>query len=231
MGEKHLGGKTKMTKRIHILVEGQTEETFVKEMLSPHLWQYGIYPTVTMVCTRKERNVRRDRGGFSSYYQIKRDITRLCKDTDVVAITTLFDFYGFPSNSPGMDTLPVSDCYTQVNHIEAHFKTDIGDHRFIPFIMLHEFETILFCDPEKLKYSFPNQKSKIQKIVNISGQFDSPELINNSRETAPSKRILQIFDDYDKVLHGCTTALEIGMDTIRNQCSHFNDWLSRLENL
>ena len=220
-----------MIKRIHILVEGQTEETFVKEILIPHLLAYDIYATVTMVCTRKVRNIRKDRGGLNSYFQIRRDIERLCKDTNVVAITTLFDFYAFSNNSPGMNTLPEGDCYKQVQHLETNMKDDIGDERFIPFIMLHEFETIIFCDPVKLQYSFPNQQRKIQKIIEVSEQFGSPELINNSRETAPSKRILGVFDDYDKVLHGCTTALEIGIDTIRKKCSHFNNWLCKLESL
>ncbi|MGA4722221.1 DUF4276 family protein [Fictibacillus nanhaiensis] len=220
-----------MTKRIHILVEGQTEETFVKEMLAPHLWQYNIYTTVTMVCTRVVRNVRKERGGIGSYSQIKRDIIRLCKDTNVVAITTLFDFYGLPSNSPGLDSLPAGDCYQHVKHIESQLFSDINEARFIPFVMLHEFETIIFCDPTKLKYSFPNQPGKVQRIIDIADQYDSPEKINNSPQTAPSKRILSVFSDYEKIYHGCTTALDIGLDTIRSKCSHFNDWLSRLESL
>lgn len=220
-----------MTKRIHILVEGQTEETFVKEMLMPHLWNFDIYPNVTMVCTKVVRGVRKKRGGTGDYSQIKKDLIRLCKDTDASMITTLFDFYGFPTNAPGMDSLPSGDCYTKVNHLETSFKSDIGDSRFLPFIMLHEFEAIIFCDPEKLQYSFPNQHSKIKKITEISTQYYSPEEINNSPNTAPSKRLIEVFPEYDKILHGCTTALDIGLENIRSKCRHFNNWLSQIEKL
>ncbi|GCL74854.1 hypothetical protein PN4B1_48360 [Paenibacillus naphthalenovorans] len=220
-----------MSKRIHILVEGQTEETFVKEVLTHHLWEYEIFPNVTMVCTRVVRNVRANRGGISDYSKIKRDLSRLCQDTNVVGITTLFDFYALPSDVPGMNSLPQGNCYEQVEHVEQSLQRDIADPRFIPFIMLHEFEAIIYCDPQKLEYAFPNNQSKLQRIINIAQEFDSPEEINSSPQTAPSKRIISVFPEYDKVLHGCTTALEIGIAQIRSKCPHFDIWIRKLESL
>ena len=97
--------------------------------------------------------------------------------------------------------------------------------------MLHEFEAFLFCAPEKLDYVFPNESTKINQIHQISSQFSSPEEINNSPLTAPSKRLKSIFQDYDKPLHGCITIMNIGLAQIRAQCSHFDAWLRLLETL
>jgi len=41
-------------KRVAVLVEGQTEETFVKEILADHLSQYHIFPFTTRVCTKRQ---------------------------------------------------------------------------------------------------------------------------------------------------------------------------------
>jgi len=57
----------------------------------------------------------------------------------------------------------------------------------------------------------------------------APEDINETPEGAPSKRILRIFPGYRKLLHGPTIAERIGLKTIREQCPHFDDWLTRLE--
>ncbi|MEO1765387.1 MAG: DUF4276 family protein, partial [Cyanobacteria bacterium J06629_18] len=59
----------------------------------------------------------------------------------------------------------------------------------------------------------------------------SPEHINDSPVTAPSKRILACCSGYEKPLHGSLIAIDIGLDTIRKQCRHFNQWLTRLENI
>ncbi|MDF5724254.1 MAG: hypothetical protein PUP91_28075 [Rhizonema sp. PD37] len=32
-------------------------------------------------------------------------------------------------------------------------------------------------------------------------------------------------------MHGSVLAIDIGLDSIRQQCQHFNQWLLRLENI
>ena len=62
-------------------------------------------------------------------------------------------------------------------------------------------------------------------------EFTTPEDINNSRETAPSKRIMHIFPEgtYSKTEHGPLIAESIGIDAIRAKCPAFNEWVSKLE--
>ena len=90
-------------KRILILVEGQTEETFVRDLLMPHLAQFGIYPTPVLVETKRDETGLKYKGGVSNYRKIKRDVMRLLHDTNAVAVTTMLDFYGLPHDFPGRD--------------------------------------------------------------------------------------------------------------------------------
>ena len=60
---------------------------------------------------------------------------------------------------------------------------------------------------------------------------ENPELIDGSINTAPSKRIIKYLPDYDKVNAGLITAMAIGLSAMRRRCRHFDEWISRLENL
>ena len=96
--------------------------------------------------------------------------------------------------------------------------------------MLHEFEALLFVDPNKFK-EWVDDESIIDSLHQIKASYSSPEEINNSPQTAPSKRILGLIPDYNKVIQGTIIAMEIGLDEMRRQCLHFNKWLDCLENL
>ncbi|MEA5419667.1 DUF4276 family protein [Spirulina sp. CCNP1310] len=65
----------------------------------------------------------------------------------------------------------------------------------------------------------------------IASQYQTPELINDGLQTAPSKRIIAQFPDYGKAksTFGPQLAEKIGLQVIRSTCPHFNQWLSKLE--
>jgi hypothetical protein len=100
--------------------------------------------------------------------------------------------------------------------------------RIIPFIQMYEFEALLFSDTKAFAEGIdnPELESALQQIADA---FDTPEHINDSPQTAPSKRIVKLMYDYEKPLMGGLAALEIGLDTIRRECRLFDDWLLRLE--
>ena len=54
----------------------------------------------------------------------------------------------------------------------------------------------------------------------------SPEEINDDPQTAPSKRILNIFPKYKKVTDGTQIALKVGLEQIRKECPHFDEWMT-----
>lgn len=214
-------------KNIMILVEGQTEEIFVNTILQPYFAQQSIFLNATMVCTRKKSNVRSHRGGISDYDQVKRDLLRLNQSTHFDVITTFFDFYGLPANFPGMNQIPSGNCYQKVEHLEDAFSADINNTKFFPFIMLHEFESMIFCDPLSLSNFF--SELKLERLKRITEAYSSPEEINNSAQTSPSKRILNEIKDYQKTLHGPISIKNIGLEKIRNLCPHFSSWMDKLE--
>lgn len=93
---------------------------------------------------------------------------------------------------------------------------------------MHEFEGLLFSDCVGFSHGIgrPELESKFRKVRD---QFATPEEINDSSSGAPSKRIKALIPEYEKPLLGPLAALEIGLDRIRAECPHFDDWLGRLE--
>ena len=49
--------------------------------------------------------------------------------------------------------------------------------------------------------------------------------------TAPSKRIEALVPGYQKPVMGTLAAQEIGLQTMREACPHFGQWIARLERL
>ena len=96
--------------------------------------------------------------------------------------------------------------------------------------MTHEFEALLFSKPDELgaALSGPNTVGQLEAV---RASFSTPEEINENPESTPSKRILTISPGYHKAVHGPIVARRIGLQLIREQCSHFNEWLGWLESL
>lgn len=220
-----------MTK-VHILVEGQTEETFVRELLAPYLLQKDIAVQATLAATKRVKRGPIFKGGVVSYGRVRNDLLRLLRDTSVIRVTTLIDFYGLPKDFPGLDSMPDASCYDKVAHLENAFEKDIDREKFLPHFSLHEFEGLIFTSPKAIADVFPGSgPRKVEKLKAIRSSFNSPEEINDGPTTAPSKRIKEIFSDYQKAFHGPLVAQEIGIDSIREKCGHFDHWLSKLESL
>lgn len=96
--------------------------------------------------------------------------------------------------------------------------------------MMHEFEGLLFSDPEGLACGI-DRLDLMHTFKAIRSKFDSPEHINDSVTTAPSKRILSLHPAYAKVTDGTLAALEVGLHTMRQACPLFDGWLVSIEQL
>ena len=214
-------------KKILVLVEGQTEERFVKDLLSISFESRNISLIPKIVDTKIVKGGPNFKGGLRSYGAAKKDLLKLLHDTNTIAVTTMFDFYGLPADFPGVkDNTDNSLCYEKVEAIENAFALDIENPKFIPYIQLHEFEGLLFTVPEIVSNTLNgNKKDDVQAILD---DFNNPEEINDGYETAPSKRLLKIFPNYNKVVFGSMIANRIGLEQIKNSCPHFNDWVEKL---
>lgn len=219
---------------LHIIAEGQTEQKFVLKVLAPHLAQHQVFADARCILTSKDKHTgRQSRGGLPNYLKAKNDIQRWLKEDSRTncRFSTMFDFYALPNDFPAFaKAKDYADPYHKIACLEAALAQDIADSRFIPYIQLHEFEALILADAQKLDWEYFEHEAAIDSLVEMVGDT-CPELINDGAETAPSKRILKQIPEYDKVTAGWTVVEQIGLATLRHKCPHFNEWLTRLEQL
>lgn len=219
-------------KRVLISVEGQTEETFVRQVLTPYFHNKQIDIRPTLVVTKKIKDGPNFKGGITTYEKVRNDILRLFSGNPDL-VTTFYDFYGLPDNFPGKSSLPSGDCYTRVKFIEDAFAQNINNHRFLPYLQLHEFEAFAFIDIEITAKQFTNpttpKGAMLSSLKAITNQFQSPEEINENPQNCPSRRIKSLYSAYDKVNDGASITKNLTIDAIRSTCAHFNEWCLALE--
>jgi len=92
---------------------------------------------------------------------------------------------------------------------------------------LHEFETLLFSEPN----GFIKVFKTTNELQNLFRNFTNPEEINNNPTTAPSKRILKIYPKYQKVTDGIIIAKQIGIKKMMQKCRHFDNWITSMQNV
>ncbi|MFH1859714.1 MAG: DUF4276 family protein [bacterium] len=224
--------------RLLVHVEGETEEMFINDMLGPHLCRCG-YSNVSarLVGNSRQRNRR---GGIKAWSAVRKDIVNHLREDPCCLATTMVDYYALPQSGgkawPSREAASMMPFTQKAITIENALLEDIcrelgngfDSHRFIPFVIMHEFEGLLFSDCQGFGrgIGLPRLATEFQSIRD---QFSSPEEINDSSETAPSKRVEKLIQGYEKPLLGTLAILEIGLDAIRRECPHFNRWLTRLE--
>ncbi|MEA5594420.1 DUF4276 family protein [Rivularia sp. UHCC 0363] len=211
--------------RVHVFVEGQTEETFVRELLYEYFIDKNIYLNPILVRTSKT-----GKGGVVSYAKIKPQVNCKCLEDAKAFVTTMFDMYALPNDFPGSSSLPkTNEPLHKAEYLEREMGKDIGHDNFIPNLLVHEFEGLLYSNLQTFADWFDEVAVSILQAERNA--FTSPEHINNNPLTAPSKRIRNCCKGYDKPLHGSLLAIDIGLDNIRQECQHFNQWLLRLESI
>ncbi|RJQ41143.1 MAG: DUF4276 family protein [Dehalococcoidia bacterium] len=224
--------------RLFVHVEGVAEEAFVSEVLRQYLYGHG-YTDVTARLIGNAR-IRERRGGIRSWQVVRKDIINHLKEDQSCFTTTMVDYYALPKNGddawPGRQEasdlpFPVKAATVEnalSEDILRQLGSDFDSRRFIPYVMIHEFEALLFSDCTRFAQGIglPDLAPAFQAIRN---QFATPEEINDSPVTAPSKRVEALVPGYSKPFQGCLAILEIGLDTIKNECPHFKQWLKILE--
>jgi hypothetical protein len=218
--------------RLYVTVEGQAEKEFADRALKPHLAGYAIDVRSRVVVTNRKLGKR---GGILDFDKIRGDIGRLMKDDrhGEARFTTMVDLYALPSEFPGWaEARKKSRPVDRVAILEQALATEFAEPRFIPFIQLHEFEALLYCDLGELQRRIANSEDGIKALTKDVLKLE-PEEINEGATTAPSKRIIRHIPIYErnKVRVGAPAAVAIGLDNLRRKCPHFGSWLSRLEGL
>lgn len=210
-------------KYVYIYCEGQTEESFVNDVLYPYFSRMGIYVT-PIIHKTKRTPTKSFKGGVSKYAPIKDELIKLCQDSNSI-VTTMFDYYAMPDDTPSIDHHDI-DIYKRIGFIENAVNEDIGCKNLLFNLILHEFEALLFSEPQAFEH-IANDKV-VRQLQAIRNSAETPEHINNSAETAPSKRIQNVVNGYSKVRQGIIVAKYIGIDKMMSECKHFSAWINKI---
>lgn len=213
-------------KTVYIYCEGQTEESFVNNVLFPYFINLDIC-VIPIIHRTKRTPTKTYKGGVNGYDSIKREIIRLCNNSNAF-VTTMFDYYGMPEDTPEIDHYD-SNIYSRIEFIEKAITSDIDRKNFVFNFLLHEFEGLLFSDPQA--FSIVANEKEVSELQIMRDEADTPEHINNSPMTAPSKRIKNIIEGYSKVRQGIIIAKTIGIDKMLSECKHFEAWINRIKNM
>lgn len=218
--------------RLYITTEGQTERKFSEEALAPHLAQYSIDVKARVVLTNRKLGRR---GGIMDYDKIRGDLHRLMLEdqSEEARFTTMIDLYALPNAFPGWaKARTLTHPQDRIAVLEDSLRADIKDQRFLPYIQLHEFEALLYCDLSQLQKRIAGSERGLTTLTKEVKDIP-PEEINDGTTTAPSKRLIHHVPIYEtsKVRVGAPAAAAIGLPTLRNKCPHFNSWINTLESL
>lgn len=154
-------------RKVYVLVEGQTEEGFVKNILRQEMPE-GLYLEPVIVATKRVNTGGKFKGGVPSYPKVREEVMRLLRDSGAKMVTTMLDFYGLPTTFPGRANPQGSNAQARVRFVEESWDSDISNMRFKAYLSLHEFEALLFCRPEEIADTFtkPTLLSALRQIRN-----------------------------------------------------------------
>ena len=224
--------------RLLIHVEGETEETFVNELLAPHLEARG-YTRVSARLLGHSRQ-RQRRGGIRAWPSVRREISNHLREDPGSLASTMVDYYALPATGPGAWPgrhvasslrFPENGRVLQEalsESVRDAMGSGFDPDRFVPYVMMHEFEALLFSDCDRFAEGL-GRKDLAARFQAIRDAFASPEEIDDSPLTAPSKRVADIVPGYEKPLFGTLAALQIGLGSIRSACPPFDNWVGALE--
>lgn len=222
-------------KRVCIVCEGQTEETFVRDVLAPAFYGLGLNLIPEMIETSPGY-----RGGALKYDRVKRHLRNTLRQSSAPVVTTLFDLYRLDSGFPGFDISRVQtdlsrrlDALKQALHADVVAEAGCQPDRFIPYIQPYEFEALLFSDVPTLTRIEPGWQAASGALAAARAAAESPEHINDRPETKPAAHLERELSNpsYRKRRHGPIAAQKIGLSKIEAECAFFAAWLAQIRKL
>lgn len=217
-----------------IFAEGETEEKFIKQVLAPELWSHNV-----SLDSRQMRTSLTGKGGAVTIDRVLRNIRNTLRQRSDTILGTFFDLYALDVHFPGFqENKNNPDVYARVQNLQNALHTQViaevkcRPERFIPHIQPYEFEALLFSDVGVLGTVEASWGKSVDELRKIRAQCESPEHINDSYETAPSRRLEKLLHPaYKKVLHGPLAAQKITLEVIERECPHFKKWMDALRKL
>lgn len=220
-------------KRLIFIVEGETELEFVNRLLIPFLTVKGLTSSMNGIIITMSGGGH----GYNNIEHFKNTIRPILSMSDEPIITTLIDHYGINSEKKLIgytECIQESDVEERIKKMEEKLNEAVQSIKpyrfFIPYIQRHEFETLLFADPEK-GFDLEDRLIK-QDVISLCNSFTSIEDINCTPEGAPSKRLKIIYERHNKVYEKVTDAVDIAelttIDKLLEECPRFRKWIETL---
>jgi hypothetical protein len=222
-------------KRVCVICEGQTEETFVRDVLAPHLMALGLNVIAQMIETSPGH-----RGGALNYERVRRYLRHTLRQSSAPVVTTFFDLYRLDKRFPDFELASSKDSVAErVSILNAALESDIvafagcSADRFIPHIQPYEFEALLFSDVATLTSVETHWANATNRLMAVRQQVESPEHINDQPETKPAAHLDRELTGprFSKLDHGPIAAAQIGLPRIERECRHFASWVQKLRAL
>jgi hypothetical protein len=217
-----------------VFAEGPTEEQFIKRVVAPSLRPAQVFVKPQMLKTSRDAY-----GGAVSFDRLKFNARNTLRQNPNAVLSTFIDLYALETNFPAyQDAKNISDIYTRTACLESALHqaiieyVDCRPERFIPHIQPYEFEGLLFSNVEALCNVEPTWHSSLPELSIIRNSFKTPEHINDSYETKPSRRLENTLEPkYQKTRHGPLGAERITLPVIEAECVHFHEWMNKLRML
>lgn len=219
--------------RILALVEGPTERSIFDRVFAKDLETKNVFLYSRVVGKPGHK-------GRNTFSTVRKELHALLRQEPGSYVTMFFDYYGLKDDWPalnaskGKDPAGILNAISQgiYDSIASDIGTDLVGNRFIPYVQVHELESLLFAGSEHMAHVF--EQSKLQRdFEKIVAECGGCEKINDNVNTAPSKRIQKYFPGYKKGrsvnAHAYRIIQRTGIDRIRQKCPNFNEWYTKLE--
>ena len=213
------------------LVEGPTEQKFIKELLAPYMFDRSVFLTPIILDKPGEK------GGDVKFARTQNDIEKHLKQRGGTWVTLMVDFYGIGGDWPGYDESQRERLHSQkaevmnaatAEAVAKQFPDHQPERRFLPYVSMHEIEALYFSEPALLAEKLDVKQKAIDEIL---AACDEPEKINDNSQTAPSKRLEALSKRFKKTSTGLAIARAVGIERMRAACPIFDRWLRQLEDL
>lgn len=218
---------------VFFICEGASEKLLVERILTPYFRNKGLSLRLEAELIGNYHPDCQGAGGDVSYERLKIDLDNIIINHQDAYITTIFDYYGLKGIWPGLNMINnTMTSHQKAKEIEDAMSYDLSISHFIPNLLVHELEGLLFTAPEIIARVTKTPKNVTSCLQEILLDFNNnPEDINDDPSTAPSIRLKNAKANYGKIAHSTRIIEKITIDAIRKKCPHFNAWLEKIESI
>ena len=217
-------------RNLYFIVEGETEEEFIKRLLIPYLYGQGLIGHMQPIMVHMSGGGH----GHSNVKHFLNTIEPVLYYAGEPVITSLLDYFRFPRQQPAFAACGVQPTAAAQAQCLQRALFDAVQRirvypRFLPYVQLHEFEALLFADVAGHELQPFGIQMEVAAVIN---DYPSPETINSRPEFAPSKRLAAIYQQhgqrYRKAADAVDIAELIGMERLLERCPLFSQWVRAL---